>query len=108
MNVLTPGTTANSGQTATYFYEERGNFQLEGLENYVDFATEATWRIAGTHQAGFKAEIFNLTNNQEKTINNNVAWCGTTATRPARPRSTTSARPARAVRSCCRVATASR
>ena len=78
-NVLTPGTTSNSGQTATYFYEPRGSFQIPGLENYLDFATELTWRVAGSHQAGFKAEIFNLTNNQEKIINNNVAWCGTTA-----------------------------
>jgi len=78
-NVLTPGTTSNSGQTAFYFYEPRGNFQLPGIENYVDFATELTWRIAGTNQAGFKTEIFNLTNNEEKVINNNVAWCGATA-----------------------------
>jgi hypothetical protein len=78
-NVLTPGTTSNSGNSATYFYEPRGNFQLPGLENYIDFATELTWRIAGTNQAGFKAEIFNLTNNEEKFINNNVAWCGATA-----------------------------
>jgi hypothetical protein len=80
MNVLVPGTTSNSGRTATYFYEERGNFQLEGLENYLDFSTEAAWRVASTHQAAFKFEVFNLTNNQEKTINNNVAWCGTTST----------------------------
>src|SRR5262245_9239925 len=76
MNVLIPGTTTNSGQTATYFYESRGNFQLDGLENYLDFSTTADWRIASTHVAGFKAEIFNLFNNEEKTINNNVAWCG--------------------------------
>ena len=79
VNVLRPGTTTNSGQSATYFYEPRGNFQLDGLENYLDFATELTWRMAGSHQAGLKAEIFNLTDNQEKTISNNVAWCGTTA-----------------------------
>jgi hypothetical protein len=79
VNVLVPGTASNSGQTATYFYEPRGNFQIPGLENYLDFATELTWRIAGTNQAGFKAEIFNLTNNEEKIINNNVAWCGATA-----------------------------
>ena len=79
VNVLLPGTTLNSGQTSTFFYEPRGSFQIPGLENYVDFATELTWRIAGTNQAGFKAEIFNLTDNQEKIINNNVAWCGATA-----------------------------
>jgi hypothetical protein len=78
VNVLIPGTTTASGNTATYFYEQRGSFQLPGLENYMDFATEATWRIAGTNQAGFKVEIFNLLNNEEKIINNNTAWCGTT------------------------------
>lgn len=80
MNVLRPGSTTNSGQTLVYRYEERGAFQLEGLENFIDLAAEATWRMAGTHQAGFKAEVFNLGDNQEKIINNNVAWCGTTAT----------------------------
>ena len=79
VNVLTPGTTTNSGQTATYFYEPRGSFQIPGLENYFDFATELTWRLAGTNQAGFKAEIFNLFDNEEKIVNNNVAWCGQTA-----------------------------
>lgn len=79
MNVLTPGTTVNSGQTATYFFEPRGNFQLEGLENYLDLSTELAWRIANTHQAAFKAEVFNVGDNQEKFINNNVAWCGSTA-----------------------------
>jgi hypothetical protein len=79
VNVLTPGTTNNSGNTASYFYEERGASQLEGLQNYVDFATEATWKIAGTNQAGFKVEMFNLFNNEEKIISNNTAWCGNTA-----------------------------
>ena len=79
VNVLRPGTTTSSGQTLVYRYEDRGAFELDGLENYVDFAAEATWRVAGTHQAGFKAEAFNLTNNEEKTINNNVAWCNSTA-----------------------------
>jgi hypothetical protein len=75
VNVLRPGTTTSSGQTLVYRYEDRGDFQLEGLENYIDFAAEATWRIASTHQAGFKAEIFNLTDNQEKDRISNVAWC---------------------------------
>ncbi|MGH9174216.1 MAG: hypothetical protein ACRD1H_07650, partial [Vicinamibacterales bacterium] len=62
-----------------YFYEPRGNFQLEGLENFTDFSTELSWRIASTHQAGFKAEVFNLGNNQEKDRIANVAWCGSAA-----------------------------
>jgi hypothetical protein len=80
VNVMLPGTTTNSGQTAVYFYEPRGGFQLDGLENYIDFATEAGWRIVNTHEAALKVEIFNLTDNQEKIINNNVAFCGNTST----------------------------
>jgi hypothetical protein len=76
VNVLRPGTLTNAGPTTTYFYNERGDDPVPGLLNFVDFATELTWRIAGTNQAGFKAEIFNLTNNQEKIANNNVTWCG--------------------------------
>ena len=41
VNVLIPGTTTNSGNTATYFYEERGSFEFDGLENYVDFSIRA-------------------------------------------------------------------
>jgi hypothetical protein len=80
MQVLVPATGANSGQTAAYFYEERGSSQLEGLQNFIDFATEGTWRIAGSHQAGLKFEVFNLTNNEEKIISNNVAFCGNSNT----------------------------
>ncbi|HUE85621.1 MAG TPA: carboxypeptidase regulatory-like domain-containing protein [Vicinamibacterales bacterium] len=80
MTVLRPGTTTSAGRTATYFYEPAGSFQLDGLLNVTDFSTEATWRIAGSNQAGFKAEIFNLFNNEEKTANNNSAWCGATTT----------------------------
>jgi hypothetical protein len=80
MTVLRPGTTTSAGRTSNYFYEPLGSYQLEGLQNVTDLSTEATWRIAGTHQAGFKAEFFNLFNNEEKIVNNNVAWCGSTAT----------------------------
>ncbi len=79
VNVLVPGTTTNSGQTAVFYYEPVGSFQIPGLLNYLDFASELTWRVAGTNQAGFKAEIFNITDNQEKTANNNSTWCGATA-----------------------------
>jgi hypothetical protein len=80
VNVLRPGTLTNAGPTLTYYYNERGEDILEGLENYLDFSSEFTWRIAGTNQAGFKAEIFNLFGNEEKIISNNVTWCGNTAT----------------------------
>jgi hypothetical protein len=79
MNVLRPGTLTNAGPTATYFYEERGSFSLDGLEWTADMSTELTWRVARTYQAGFKAEVFNVTNREEKIISNNTVWCGSDA-----------------------------
>lgn len=75
MNVLRPGTLTNAGPTATYFYEERGSFALDGMEWLTDLSAELTWRVAGTYQAGFKTEFFNLTNREEKIISNNTVWC---------------------------------
>jgi hypothetical protein len=79
VNVLLPGTLTNQGTTATYYYNERGSDPVDGMEWFVDTALEATWKIAGTNQAGFKAEIFNLTDRQEKLRSNNVVWCGSSA-----------------------------
>ena len=79
MNVLIPGTTLNSGNTATYFYNERGEDPVEGMEWYLDTSVEATWRLFSTAQAGFRAEIFNITNRQEQLRSNNVVWCGSAA-----------------------------
>ena len=76
LNVLLPGTTTNSGNTATFFYNERGANQVDGIEWYLDTSVEGTWRIYDTAQAGFRVEIFNLTDRQEKLRANNVAWCG--------------------------------
>ncbi len=79
LNVLLPGTTQNSGNTATYFYNERGSDPVEGMEWYLDTSVEATWRIVNTAQAGFRAEIFNITNRQEQLRSNNVVYCGSQA-----------------------------
>jgi outer membrane receptor protein involved in Fe transport len=79
VNVLFPGTTTNSGNTATYFYNERGSDPVEGMEWYLDTSVEGTWRIYNTAQAGFRAEIFNITDRQEKLRSNNVVWCGSEA-----------------------------
>jgi outer membrane receptor protein involved in Fe transport len=76
VNVLLPGTLSNQGSTATYYYNERGSDPLEGMEWFMDTSLEATWKIAGTHNAGFRAEIFNITDRQEKLRSNNVVWCG--------------------------------
>ena len=76
VNVLTPGTTTNSGNTATYYYDERGADPVEGTEWYMDTSVEGTWRIYSTAQAGFRAEIFNITDRQEQLRSNNFVWCG--------------------------------
>lgn len=77
VNVLLPGTLTNQGATATYLYNELGSDPIEGMEWVLDTSVEATWRIAGTNQAGFKAEVFNVTNRQEKIRSNNTVWCNT-------------------------------
>jgi hypothetical protein len=79
LNVLLPGTTTNSGNTGLYYYNERGANQVEGTEWYLDTSVEGTWRIFSTAQAGFRAEIFNITNRQEKLRANNFTWCGSDA-----------------------------
>ena len=79
VNVLSPGTSTNSGNTATYYYNERGSDPVEGMEWYMDTSVEGTWRIYSTAQAGFRAEIFNITDRQEKLRSNNVVWCGSDA-----------------------------
>jgi hypothetical protein len=99
LNVLLPGTLTNQGATATYFYNERGTDQLDGMEWVLDTAYEATWRIAGTNQAGIKAEVFNITNRQEQLRSNNVVWCGSGATADCQTAMTTSGRRRRAPRS---------
>lgn len=80
VNVLVPGTLTNQGSTATYFYNERGADPLEGLEWFTDTSVEATWKLFSTHNVGLKAEIFNITDRQEKLRANNVVWCDSAAT----------------------------
>jgi hypothetical protein len=79
VDILLPGTETASGERATYFYNERGADPVEGMEWFVDTALEATWKVKGRNQVGFKTEVFNLTNRQEKLRSNNVVWCGSTA-----------------------------
>jgi hypothetical protein len=79
VNVLLPGTQTNAGPTATYFYNERGTDQLDGLQWFFDNSIELTWRGPSTTQVGVKGEIFNVTNREDKIANNNTAWCGATA-----------------------------
>ena len=79
LNVLLPGTTQNSGNTATYFYNERGSDPVDGMEWYLDTSVEASWKLYRTAQAGFRAEIFNIFNRQEQLRSNNVVFCGSEA-----------------------------
>ena len=79
VNVLTPGTTANFGPTATYFYNQRGSDPVPGLQWTLDNSIEATFRGPQSTQVGVKAEIFNVTNQEAKIISNNTAFCGSTA-----------------------------
>jgi outer membrane receptor protein involved in Fe transport len=76
VNVLLPGTLSSSGNTATYFYNERGSNPVAGTEWYLDTSVEGTWRIYSTAQAGFRVEIFNITDRQEQLRSNNFVWCG--------------------------------
>jgi hypothetical protein len=77
LNVLRPGTTTNAGPTATYFYEPRGAHRLPSYA-YADGSLETTFRVYRTAEIGFKAEIFNLSNNQAKTNLTNTTWCNNT------------------------------
>lgn len=76
VTVLRPGTLTNSGNTATYYYNQLGSDPVPGTEWSIDTSIEGTWRIFSTAQAGFRTEIFNLTDRQEKLRSNAVVWCG--------------------------------
>jgi outer membrane receptor protein involved in Fe transport len=80
VSVLLPGTLTNSSiSPQTYYYNERGADPVDGMEWYLDTSVEGTWRIYDTAQAGFRAEIFNITNRQEQLRSNNFVWCGSEA-----------------------------
>ena len=74
MSVLLPGTTTNSGSTATYFYEKRGSRRLPNTYG-LDGSMEATYRIWKNAEVGFKGEVFNLTDHQDKTLVNLTSYC---------------------------------
>jgi hypothetical protein len=79
VNVLLPGTLTNSGNTATYYYNERGADPVDGMEWFLDTSVEGTWRIYSTAQAGFRVEVFNITDRQEQLRSNAFVWCGSDA-----------------------------
>jgi hypothetical protein len=81
MNVLTPGTTTNSGNTATYFYEPRGSERLPNTW-FADSSLEATYRFWKSAEFGVKGEVFNITNHQDKTTVNLQTWCNNPSAAP--------------------------
>ncbi|HQZ38997.1 MAG TPA: carboxypeptidase regulatory-like domain-containing protein [Vicinamibacterales bacterium] len=78
-NVLRPGTLTNAGPTATYYYEPLGSSPVSGMAWLVDAAVEITWKVARSYQAGFKSEIFNITNQEAQLNTSATAWCGSDA-----------------------------
>ena len=75
MNVLLPGTTLNASPTATYNYAALGSERIPGLAWTADLNVEATLSIMKTRQAGLRAEIFNITDRQEKIAVNSTLYC---------------------------------
>ena len=75
VNVLIPGTTTNSGATATYFYEQRGSDVLPTVYS-VDGSIEATFTAWRTLEIGAKGEVFNITDQQKAITANNTTYCG--------------------------------
>ncbi len=80
LNVLRPGTLTNAGPTAVYLYEPLGSDRIDGIAWFLDTSLEVTWQFVSRAQAGLRAELFNITNEQEKIAVNNSVWCNTTAT----------------------------
>ncbi|HVS32898.1 MAG TPA: carboxypeptidase regulatory-like domain-containing protein [Thermoanaerobaculia bacterium] len=81
LQVLNPVTGAASGQFATYRYEDFGAESLPGVWS-IDNSIEGTFRVLDLMEIGIKAEIFNVTDNQEKASPGATTWCNNT-TNPA-------------------------
>lgn len=79
ISVLSP-VTGQQFSTMTYWYEPRGSQRVSGLQNYIDFNLEASWRGPQSSSIGIRFETFNLFNNEEKVNVSNTAWCESTGT----------------------------
>lgn len=75
VNVLLPGTLTNASPTATYFYAPIGSERIPGLAWTADLNFEATLQVMKTRQIGLRAEIFNVTDRQEKIAVNSTLYC---------------------------------
>lgn len=78
-NVLNPVTGANT-TTRGYNYEAPGSNRVEGMDDQLDTSFEATLRPYRSTELGFKAEAFNVLNNEEKVGVGSTIWCESTAT----------------------------
>lgn len=78
LNVLLPGTNTASGATAVYFYDDRGNDELDPVWT-IDGSLEATFRLFNLVEIGGKGEVFNIFDQQEQIQVNNLTFCGNTA-----------------------------
>jgi hypothetical protein len=72
--VLDPFTGESSGQTMTYYYEGVGSDRLPSWWE-LNLSTEVTWRAFQTMEIGAKAEVFNVTNEQDQLVVSNTTWC---------------------------------
>lgn len=53
---------------------------MPGLDDQLDTSFEATFRPYRSTEVGFKAEAFNVLNNEEKVGVGSTIWCESTAT----------------------------
>lgn len=81
-NVINPVTGTNAA-SRTYLYEEAGSNRIEGMTNQLDTSFEATFRPYRTSEVGFKAEVFNVLNNEEKVGIGSSVWCSESVTTAA-------------------------
>lgn len=75
VNVLLPGTTTNASPTATYNYAPLGSERIPDLAWTADLNFEATLQLMKTRQVGVRAEVFNVTDRQEKIAVNSTLYC---------------------------------
>jgi outer membrane receptor protein involved in Fe transport len=92
MTVLRNGKTTSN--TETYYYEGRGSDRLPSNWT-VDNSLEGTFRVMGRTELGLKAEVFNITNNEEAISTANTNWCNAQTTGCATTRTNFGAQTAR-------------
>lgn len=77
MQVINPVTGNPSGQLANYLYEKSGSESLPAIWA-ADTSLEGTFRVFDIVELGIKGEVFNVTDQQEKTSPSSTTWCANT------------------------------